>query len=154
MAWLNVPHLLQDKDGWCLPASVAMVAAYWQQPVTQEDVALWLGTREEIGTPAGRVQRLTQRGFEVIYRTGSVLELQAWLERKTPCILFVRTGELPYWQVDTPHALVLVGIEGNNAAVFDPAIESSAPIVVQLDELLLAWSYADYAYAVLTVSGR
>lgn len=153
MPWLNVPHLLQHKDGWCLPACVAMVAAYWQQPVTQDDVALWLGTRDEIGTPAGRVQRLTQRGFDVIYRAGSALELAAWLERKTPCILFVRTGELPYWQVDTPHALVLVGIEGNRATVLDPAIES-APIVVQLDDLILAWSYADYTYAVVTVAGR
>ncbi len=30
MPWLNVPHLRQAKTGWCLPACVAMVAAYWQ----------------------------------------------------------------------------------------------------------------------------
>ena len=76
MSWLTVPHLQQVRDGWCLPACVAMVAAYWQQPLTQADVANWLGTRDDIGTPAGRVQRLAQRGFDVIYRTGSVLELE------------------------------------------------------------------------------
>lgn len=152
MPWLTVPHQQQDKDGWCLPACVAMVAAYWQQPLLQADVANWLGTRDEIGTPAGRVRRLTQRGLDVVYRTGSVLELEAWLARRTPCILFVRTGELPYWHVDTPHALVLIGIEGDSAYVLDPATEA-APTQVRLDDLILAWSYSDYTYAVLTVSG-
>jgi dTDP-4-amino-4,6-dideoxygalactose transaminase len=28
---LDVPHLLQAEPGWCLPACVSMVTAYWQQ---------------------------------------------------------------------------------------------------------------------------
>jgi len=40
MPWLNVPHLRQDDDGWCLPACVAMVAAYWQQPLSAAPVGL------------------------------------------------------------------------------------------------------------------
>ncbi|NOG37220.1 MAG: hypothetical protein HND44_22025 [Chloroflexi bacterium] len=51
---MNVPHLLQDKPSWCLPACVAMVAAYWEQPLYQADVAQWLGTTD-IGTPSGRI---------------------------------------------------------------------------------------------------
>ena len=35
-------------------------------------------------------------------------ELEAWLAQTVPCILFLRTGELPYWQLDTPHAVVLL----------------------------------------------
>jgi ABC-type bacteriocin/lantibiotic exporter with double-glycine peptidase domain len=151
MFWLAVPHQQQDKAGWCLPACVAMVAAYWQQPLLQTDVANWLCTQDDIGTPAGRMRRLAQRGFDVVYRTGSVLELEAWLAKKTPCILFVRTGELPYWEVDTPHALVLIGIEGDSAYVLDPTTEA-APTIVRLGDLILAWSYSDYTYAVLTVS--
>lgn len=53
MPWLNVPHLRQDKDGWCLPACVAMVAAYWQQPLSPADVAHWLGTRGMEPQPVG-----------------------------------------------------------------------------------------------------
>lgn len=150
MPWLAIPHQQQDKDGWCLPACVAMVSAYWEQPLLQADVASWLSTRAEIGTPAGRIRRLTQRGFSVIYRAGSMLELQAWLARETPCILFVRTGELPYWKVDTPHALVLAGIEGDNVYLFDPAMDT-APIAASLGDLMLAWSYTDYTYAILSV---
>jgi len=149
MPWLNVPHLRQDKDGWCLPACVAMVAAYWEQPLLQADIANWLGTRG-VGTPASRVQRLARRGFEVIYGTGSLAELEAWITKKVPCILFVRTGELPYWQIDTPHAVVLAGLDADSAHLFDPAVETN-PVTVSPSDLTLAWSHSDYTYAVLTV---
>ena len=116
----------------------------------QADIADWLGTRG-VGTPASRIQRLAQRGFDVVYRTGSLAELESWIARKVPCILFVRTGELPYWQVDTPHAVVLAGIEAENAYLLDPAVET-APAIVPLGDLILAWSHFEYTYAVLTVN--
>jgi ABC-type bacteriocin/lantibiotic exporter with double-glycine peptidase domain len=151
MPWLNVPHLQQDEDGWCLPACVAMVAAYWQQPLLQSDIARWLGTRG-VGTPSSQIRRLSQHGFDVIYRTGSLVELETWLAKKVPCVLFVRTGDLPYWQIDTPHAVVLAGIEADSAYLFDPAVDA-APAIVPTGDLFLAWSYFDYTYAVLTASG-
>ena len=52
MTLLNVPHLKQDEEGWCLPACVAMAAAYLQQPLLQADIARWLDTQE-----VGKVQR-------------------------------------------------------------------------------------------------
>jgi ABC-type bacteriocin/lantibiotic exporter with double-glycine peptidase domain len=149
MPWLAVPHLRQTEPGWCLPACVAMVAAYWQQPLLMEDVARWLGT-SEVGTPASHIQRLTQRGFEVVYRIGSLADLAKWIERGMPCILFLRTAGLSYWQIDTPHTVVLAGLEAERAYLFDPAVEP-APVEVSQEELLLAWSYFDYTYAVLYV---
>jgi ABC-type bacteriocin/lantibiotic exporter with double-glycine peptidase domain len=150
IGWLNVPHLRQSEAGWCLPACVAMVAAYWRQPLTQADIAHWLGTRG-VGTPASHIERLAQRGFEVFYRTGSLAELEVWLGQDTPCILFLRTRELPYWEVDTPHAVVLVGLEADQAYLLDPAVDT-APIEVSSGDLLLAWSYFEYTYAVVTPS--
>jgi ABC-type bacteriocin/lantibiotic exporter with double-glycine peptidase domain len=147
MNWLNVPHLQQSETGWCLPACVAMITAYWQHPLAQTDVARWLGTRN-IGTPASRIQTLAQRGFEVVYRTGSLAELETWIAESIPCILFLRTGELPYWQVDTPHAVVLAGLEADTAYLYDPAVEI-APATVSSVALMLAWSHFDYTYAVL-----
>lgn len=147
MPWLNVPHLKQREAGWCLPACVAMVAAYWQQPLLQDDIARWLDA-SGVGVPASRIQRLAQRGFQVIYRTGSLDDLEAWMRRGVPCILFVRTGELPYWPVDTPHAVVLAGIESGHAYLFDPAVDR-APMDVSVGDLMLAWSHFDYMYAVL-----
>lgn len=147
MPWLNVPYLQQTEPSWCLPACVAMVAAYWEQPLYQADVAQWLGTRY-IGTPSSNVQRLSRYGFQVVYQTGSAAQLLYWLEQEVPCILFVRTGELSYWQMDTPHAVVLAGLDNENAYLFDPN-ETDAPVTIPKDELLLAWAYSDYTYAVL-----
>jgi ABC-type bacteriocin/lantibiotic exporter with double-glycine peptidase domain len=150
MSWLDVPHLRQDEVGWCLPACVAMIAAYWQQPLVQSDIARWLDA-QGVGIPASRVERLGQRGFRVIYRTGSLAELDAWLAQGVPCILFLRTGELSYWKLDTPHAAVLVGLEADDAYLLDPAVEAG-PIKVPAGDLLLAWSHFEYTYAVLQPS--
>ena len=149
MPWLSVPHLKQDEPGWCLPACVAMVAAYHQQPLLQADVARWLGTHGG-GTPASRVQRLTQRGFEISYGTGALADLETWLNRQVPPILFIRTGELSYWTIDTPHVVVLAGLSSDQATLFDPGVET-APMTVGSDELRLAWSHFDYTYAALWV---
>ncbi len=116
MSWLNVPHLRQVKPGWCLPACVAMVAAYWQQPLLQDDIAHWLA-------------------------------------QQVPCILFVRTSELPYWKVDTPHTVVLAGLESESAHLIDPDY-AVAPVTVLLNDLILAWSHSDYTYAVMLPNTR
>jgi ABC-type bacteriocin/lantibiotic exporter with double-glycine peptidase domain len=149
---LDVPHLLQAEPGWCLPACVGMVTAYWQQPLLQDDVARWLGTRE-VGTPASRVRRLERRGFDTVYKTGSLSELKAWLAQGVPCIVFVRTGDLPYWQVDTRHAVVLVGLDATNVHLCDPGVDD-APVAVSIDAFMLAWSYSDYTYATLRVPAK
>jgi hypothetical protein len=127
-----------------------MVAAYWQQPLLQADVAHWLGTRG-VGTPSSRIQRLTKRGFEANCGTGSLAELESWIAQGVPCVLFVRTGELPYWQIDTSHAVVLAGLEANRAYWVGPAVETVLVTVLSGD-LMLVWSYSEYTYAVLHVS--
>jgi hypothetical protein len=70
-----------------------------------------------------------------------------------PCIVFVRTGDLPYWQVDTRHAVVLVGLDATNAYLRDPGVED-APVAVSIDAFMLAWSYSGYTYAILLVPAR
>jgi ABC-type bacteriocin/lantibiotic exporter with double-glycine peptidase domain len=148
MPWLAVPHQVEQQPGWCLPACVAMVSAFWEQPLAQDDIARWLDTRP-IGTPASRVVRLARRGFDVIYTSGAPSTLVEWLNQGVPPILFVRTGDLlPHWQIDTPHAVVLGGIEGNNCMLFDPGLHA-APVTVSLGNLLLAWLHSDDAYAIM-----
>lgn len=151
MSWLKLPHQTQAEASWCVPACAAIVTAFWQDPLMQEDLARWLGTTA-IGTPVSRTQRLTQRGLRVTYGTGSLAELEAWLAQGIPPLLFVRTGEMAYWAIDTPHAVVLAGLEAMQAYLFDPAWEK-APQRVSVEELLLAWSHFDYAYAVLQLGG-
>jgi ABC-type bacteriocin/lantibiotic exporter with double-glycine peptidase domain len=127
-----------------------MVTAYLQQPLFQDDIARWLGT-DDLGTPASRIQRMSRRGFEVAYSdTSSLADLEAWLKNQIPPILFIRTGELSYWPIDTQHAVVLAGLTTGVAYIFDPSSDN-APVTVSSDELLLAWSHFDYTYATLTV---
>jgi hypothetical protein len=60
----------------------------------------------------------------------------------------LRTGDLPYWLLDTPHAVALAGMEPDQAYLFDPAWDA-APVTVALADWLPAWSHTEYSYAVL-----
>lgn len=74
--------------------------------------------------------------------------LYAALSRGTPPILRVITGDLPYWTVATTHAVVLTGIEGEQAFVNDPAF-SQAPIALDRDSLFLAWMNAGALFGLI-----
>jgi uncharacterized protein YvpB len=77
--------------------------------------------------------------------------LAAHLLHGEPCIVFLRTGELPYWQEDTGHAVVLVGMDEDVVYLNDPAF-AQAPQRVSRGDFLLAWLEFDYDYAVITAS--
>jgi hypothetical protein len=95
---------------------------------------------------------LVRYGFDVVYGTGSLAAVDQWLIRQLAPILFVRTGDLrPHWKIDTPHAVVVAGSDGEAMALFDPGLPA-APIIVKTGNLMLAWSHSDYAYAVISVA--
>jgi uncharacterized protein YvpB len=61
---------------------------------------------------------------------------------------------LPYWTVETWHAVVVIGYDNNFFYVNDPAFEF-APQVVTQGDLELAWIAYDAYYAVLeAATGR
>lgn len=152
MSWLNVPHLQQPKDGWCLPACAAMATAYLQQPLLQEDIALWLETDDHIGTPFRRLQRLARRGFEVsLIIPGSLAAARSWLNQQIPPIILVSTQELSYWSGNFQHTVILAGETQKTVHLFDPGIET-APVTIPTAELLLAWSHFDFSFAIIEVS--
>lgn len=101
-----------------------------------------------IGTPARNIGLLQAYGFDVTYQEGSFDFLSEHLQQGTPCIIFLRTGSLPYWDIDTPHAVILAGLEGEQAVLFDPAF-TVAPQMVDVESFMLAWSYADYTVATI-----
>ena len=47
------------------------------------------------------------------------------LEGDIPPIIFVTTGELPYWDDDTAHAILLVGLDDMTALINDPAFDEA-----------------------------
>ncbi|MDY7076543.1 MAG: hypothetical protein SXV54_06415 [Chloroflexota bacterium] len=86
------------------------------------------------------VARLSNWGVCARYLTDASLgDLVQGLERAA-IIVSVRTGELPYWEDDVPHAVVVVGIDTATGIVYvdDPAFER-APIAVPVGDFMLAW---------------
>jgi hypothetical protein len=130
-----------------------MVAAYLQQPLLQDDIARWLDSDDFLGTPASRISRMSRRGFYVTYNDfGTQTDLEECISQHIPPILFVLTGELSYWSINTQHAIVVAGFDGGNVHLFDSCFDT-VPKTISIDELLLAWSHFDYTYATLTVQG-
>lgn len=104
---------------------------------------------EWYGTPASRIQRLTQRGYHVTYEQTTLEQLQYYLHQRTPPIVFLRTGGLPGWQEDVAHAVILVDLTSDLAFIHDPA-HDTGPDEINLDAFLLAWSEMDYYCAAIT----
>ncbi len=119
---LKVPHRRQINDGYCLPACVQMVLAYWGVERNQDSLAKQLGMIEGAGTPGSRLFLLVSPSLDVQYRTrGNIEDLEETLRAGVPPIALVWTGQLSYWDSNVPHAVVLIGTERENFVVHDPA---------------------------------
>lgn len=81
---LRVPYRTQLADGYCLPACVEMVLAYWGLKVSQEKIARQLKTIPGVGTPGSRLHLLASRKLNVEYRSGGLTELQVALTQGFP----------------------------------------------------------------------
>lgn len=149
MSLLDVPYLPQREPGGCLVACAAMVLAHLQQPALQSDIERQIDARPA-GVPASNIRRLAAWGLKVQYGQGSLNELAAALSMGNAPIIFLRTSELPYWQEDTPHAIVLIGIDTESVFLLDPAYESVTPVSAAIGDFLLAWSHFDMVYALIT----
>ena len=58
------------------------------------------------GAPAGNVRDLRTLGLSVVYSQTDLAGVEAILRESDPVIVFLRTGELPYWSRTTDHAVV------------------------------------------------
>jgi ABC-type bacteriocin/lantibiotic exporter with double-glycine peptidase domain len=101
------------------------------------------------GAPAGNIRLLESLGLAVTYSKTDLAGLQAMLQQGHPVIVFVRTGELPYWTYNTNHALLVVGCDENQLFVNDPNCAES-PMAVPRGDFELAWLERDCYYAVIT----
>ncbi len=145
---LPVPHRQQQSDGDCLAACAAMVLDYLNHPV-EYDKLLQLLRIKPFGAPAGNVRLLAQLNLSVTYRVTDLAGLESTLAQGNPVIVFVRTGELPYWDYSSDHALVVVGYDEANVYVNDPHF-TNAPISVPRDDFELAWLDNTFANFCLT----
>lgn len=147
---LSVPHHRQSADGYCLPACVQMLLAYWGIERPQADLAKQLGLIEGAGTPGNRLRRLASKELNVFYSEGTLSDLTVALDEEIPLIVLVNTRELPYWEIETAHAVVLRGLENSRATINDPAFEIH-PFQISLGDFLLAWDEMANLYAKISL---
>lgn len=103
---------------------------------------------KSFGAPASHIRFLDRLGLQVTYSVTDMLGLESLIDQQHPPIVFVQTGELPYWEHATAHALVVVGYDETQMFIHDPYFEN-APIAVPRGDFELAWLERDYHYAVI-----
>jgi ABC-type bacteriocin/lantibiotic exporter with double-glycine peptidase domain len=149
---LNVPLIAQRDRADCLPACIEMVLAYQGRSVDPGWLRHVLESKS-IGTPGFKVLNLAQQGYAVTYSpaTDERVLLQA-LSSGVPPIALVLTANLSYWDRESAHAVVVVGIDDDTVVVNDPAFPASGQRIPR-NEFMLAWSDFDYLYALIRPNG-
>jgi ABC-type bacteriocin/lantibiotic exporter with double-glycine peptidase domain len=142
---LTVRHVKQQQSGDCLAACTAMVLGYLEFSVSYDHL-LELLQVNWFGAMSSNVRALEELGLTVIFEQGDLAELYNHLSHGRPCIAFVRTGELPYWNENLAHAVVVSGLDDDSVYLNDPVV-AAAPIPVSRGDFELAWLEWDELYA-------
>lgn len=145
---LPVPHKVQEHEAGCLAACAQAVLAYLGVEQTQTTLNRLFGLTL-IGTPFRNIQRLTTLGVSLLLQSGEESTLRNAINQNLPPILFVKTGDLPYWQDNTAHAVVTIGYDEDTVLLADPQFANS-PQRVGWGELMLAWGEQDYYFALIS----
>ncbi len=144
---LPVAHREQADAADCLAACAAMVLDYMEVPFAYERLLKLLRV-QWFGAFGSGLRALEQLGVEVIYKQGTLTELREHLLNNRPPIALVETGELPYWNQSTLHAVVVSGMDEGHVYLNDPGFPES-PVQVSLGDFGLAWFERDEFYAAL-----
>src|SRR5262245_2256534 len=123
---LGVPHVRQtnpDGRNSCVPACASMVLAFQGSPLVERELCDVLET-QAAGTPVWNTLLLEQRlaGCRVRVDSLSFAGIRQVLDAGTPPIAFVATGCLGYWNRETIHAVVVVGLSDEEVYVNDPVL--------------------------------
>ena len=147
---LPVAFVQQQRMGECLAACAAMVLNYIGRPTPYRRLVKILETIPSTGTASFKVRNLTQLKINVTYQRGSLYQLYGHIRQGQPCIVFVKTSELPYREDVTDHAVVVIGFDNDYLYINDPEFAES-PLAVPIGDFDLAWLERDEMYAVLTI---
>ncbi|MBX3059008.1 MAG: peptidase C39 family protein [Anaerolineae bacterium] len=147
MNLLPVSHQQQKHQSDCLAACAAMILNYLQIPIGYERLMQLLKV-DAIGTPFRNLQNLSSLGLSILIEEGDLATVQTHLEAGLPVITAVDTRQLSYWQEETDHAVVIVGLDDTSVYLHDPDF-AGFPQVVSRAEFELSWLEKNYLYAVI-----
>ncbi len=146
-ALLSVPHFEQSRDGFCLPACIQMVLAYWGRSITEAELAKQLQTTS-LGTPIRHVERLRRYGYRVEFGSSTVQQMKEHLTAGRPVITRLWTEMLDYWDTVTSHVVVVTGFDEHYVYLNDPGW-ATFPMAVLWDGFLAAWAEFDETSAII-----
>ena len=124
MQQLRVEHRRQGEAAGCLAACAQMVLQFIGLRQSQQELNRLLGLMQ-VGTPSSHIQRLNRLGVTVVYSVGDEGTLRKAIEQGVPPIVFLSTGDLPHWNVDLRHAVVVIGYSEEHIFLNDPAFAES-----------------------------
>ena len=152
MPLLPVSYQSQRRDSDCLAACAAMVLEYLQIPYRYNRLLRLLKVRD-FGSSFFYLQNLERLGVRVQIVFGKdISELQNCLELGLPPIVFLNTEPLDYWNEETGHAVVVIGIDidTNSITVHDPFIREPAKRI-NLISFEDAWIGQIMEYAIISL---
>ncbi len=127
-----------------------MVLEYLEIHAPYDHLVRVLGITPDLGAPASNITRLAaDLNIQTTYRSGDLAALKKYVQQSVPCIAFVHTIQLSYWEEEVWHAVVVVGIDESKVYLNDPFFKE-APQAVSHLEFLLAWDEMDNTFAVIT----
>ncbi|NCP34602.1 MAG: hypothetical protein COW34_01930 [Armatimonadetes bacterium CG17_big_fil_post_rev_8_21_14_2_50_66_6] len=135
---LPVPHRKQETPWTCLPVCVRMVLEFHGFPRSEGEISNLLETTP-LGTRSANVWALRRWGFHADREPLALARVEASLEGNLPVIALVWTRELPHWQTDDPHAVVVVGLTADSVYLNDPA-KDQAPLACPRETFMAAWA--------------
>lgn len=145
---LPLPHHQQSRLGRCLPACAKMILAGLGHNYREGRLSRVLGTTD-IGTLSSSIRKLESLGFSVQYTALSLRELALVLSEGNPVVVYIQTMFFEHWDVDTAHAVVVVGMESEQHFwIHDPELPDG-PTLVSWNGLLAIWQEFNFYGAVI-----
>ena len=119
---LQVPFVPQKRDT-CGPAALAMVLRFWGRSVTHDDLAAELDARELKGVAGSRLAEAARsRGLTAVAYRGDAEQLRDFVGKGRPLIVAWDMGRGRF------HNVVVVGFDGEDVVVHDPAQGASRTV--------------------------
>jgi ABC-type bacteriocin/lantibiotic exporter with double-glycine peptidase domain len=135
-AVLQVPFVPQERDT-CGPAALAMVLRFWGRSVSHDDLAAELDARELRGVAGSRLAEAARsRGLTAIAYRGDAEQLRDYVGKGRPLVVAWDMGRGRF------HNVVVVGFDGEDVVVHDPA--KGASRTVKRSTFEERWSGAGY----------
>jgi ABC-type bacteriocin/lantibiotic exporter with double-glycine peptidase domain len=134
---IKIKSFHQETDYTCVPACIRIIMNYFGNEKPEHEIATACLTTKAGTRLRDAVKAIRSFGYEVSQiQDGSLDELFQSILGKEPVIVFLGAEHLSYGNFGS-HAVVVIGFEGKNAIVIEPAFGKEMRI--DMLEFINAW---------------